>query len=322
MTTAQSLARIERIDPRNVWPNEAQDFTPWLASHIDQLGEALGLELESEEAPVGDFSLDILARDVGRDRPVIIENQLEETNHRHLGQLLTYAAGYDASVVIWVAKEFRDEHRAALDLLNRHTDEAIEFFGVVVEVWRIADSPPAPHFRVVCDPNERRLSRRINQNNDTTDMGERYRGFFQELVDTVTQDHRFSSQGKAKPQYFCSFSAVGRHVRYAAEFRRRDRTAMVAVWMDSGDKDTNKTLFDDLTQYRDEIEGKTGKLDWDRQDHNKLSRVSVERTGTINDDVETLDEIQAWMVDRLLAFKKAFQPRLDELLSSIPTLRE
>lgn len=107
------LGKLQRVDPRTIWKHEAHDFTPWLAENIDMLSEALGIELEvvDREADVGDFSLDILARDLGRDRPVVIENQLEPTDHAHLGQLITYAAGFEASVVIWVSREFREEHR-------------------------------------------------------------------------------------------------------------------------------------------------------------------------------------------------------------------
>ena len=115
MTTMQGLGTIERVDIREIWPNEAADFTPWLAENLATLGKALGLDLEfqAQEAPVGGYSLDILARDVQSGRPVVIENQLGQTDHTHLGQLLTYAAGFDANVIVWIAKEFRDEHRQA-----------------------------------------------------------------------------------------------------------------------------------------------------------------------------------------------------------------
>ena len=154
--TTPNLAKIERVpDLRATWPNEAQHFTPWLADNLSELGEALGmdLELQQREASVGGYSLDILATAVNSTRLVIIENQLEATDHNHLGQLLTYAAGFDAGVIVWVTREFRDEHRQALDWLNQRTGEDTQFFGVVVELWRIAGSPPAPHFKLVAIPN-------------------------------------------------------------------------------------------------------------------------------------------------------------------------
>ena len=154
--TTPNLAKIERVDLREAWPNEARDFTPWLAANIGELGEALGmdLELQQTEAAVGGYSLDVLATDLNEDRPVIIENQLEATNHDHLGKLLTYAAGYDANVIVWLTCKFRDEHRAALDWLNQRTGDDTQFFGVVVELLRIDQSRLAPQFRMVATPNE------------------------------------------------------------------------------------------------------------------------------------------------------------------------
>lgn len=134
-----NLSSLQRVDLREVWPHEANDFTPWLEDNIDTLGDVLGLDLEVEarEASVGPFSLDLLARDLGSNRRVVIENQLDATDHGHLGKLLTYAAGFDASVVVWLVREFRPEHRATLDWLNHRTGEDTAFFGVVVEAWKI-----------------------------------------------------------------------------------------------------------------------------------------------------------------------------------------
>lgn len=152
------LARMEKVDLRNVWAREAEGFTPWLArdENIEELGKALGLDLEvqRQEAGVGPFRADILCKEVDSDRVVVIENQIEETDHSHLGQLLTYAAGVGAFIVIWVAKSFSEEHRAALDWLNENSSGKIAFFGVEVELWTIAGSPPAPRFNVVSKPNK------------------------------------------------------------------------------------------------------------------------------------------------------------------------
>ena len=154
--TTPNLAKIEQVDLREAWPNEARDFTPWLAENIAQLGEALGMEIEVQqtEAPVGGYLLDILAINTVSNRPVIIENQLEITDHNHLGQLLTYAASFDAEAIVWVSRNFREEHRQALDWLNSRTDEDTRFFAVVVELLRIGHSSLAPNFDVVAAPNE------------------------------------------------------------------------------------------------------------------------------------------------------------------------
>ena len=149
------LSTIDNVEIREIWKSEPKDFTPWLAENISLLGDALNLKLESTstETSVGSFKLDILARDADRDLHVAIENQLGNTDHTHLGQLLTYAAGHDAKVAIWIAGKFREEHREALDMLNRRTDDDSEFYGVVVELWKIGGSRPAPHFKVVSTPN-------------------------------------------------------------------------------------------------------------------------------------------------------------------------
>ena len=142
MTNDSNLGQIEKVELRVAWPNEGTDFTPWLAEHMSELGRALGLELElqSREAPVGSFSLDLLARESEDNRPVIIENQLEKTDPDHLGRLLIYAGGYDASIIVWVARDFREEHRQALDWLNQRTNQDTSFFGVVIELLKIDDS--------------------------------------------------------------------------------------------------------------------------------------------------------------------------------------
>lgn len=153
-----NLDKLKKVDLRDVWPHEALDFTKWLAEEesLALLSDAVGIELEllETESSVGAFSVDIYAQEAGTGRKVIIENQLEETNHDHLGKVITYAAGKGAEVVIWVVKRARDEHRQAIEWLNQHTDSEFGFFLVEIELWKIGDSRPAPCFNVVEQPNE------------------------------------------------------------------------------------------------------------------------------------------------------------------------
>ena len=156
MTTTE-MGRLERVALRDIWTTEAQDFTPWLAQpeNLAVLSETLNMDLETagQEESVGPFRADILCRDTLDDSWVLIENQLERTDHTHLGQLLTYAAGLQTVTIVWVAANFTDEHRAALDWLNEITDERFRFFGLEVELWKIGNSPAAPKFNIASRPN-------------------------------------------------------------------------------------------------------------------------------------------------------------------------
>ena len=311
------LGIIKREDDlRRVWPNEAADFTPWLAENIGRLGEALGMDLEvdAQEASVGSYALDILAHD-GNGRRVVIENQLEDTDHRHLGQLLTYAAGFDANVIVWIARNFQDEHREALDLLNRRTGEDTEFFGIEVELWRIDDSRPAVNFKLVATPNDWRkqtVSDSRTAASTVSPKRARYRGFFQELIDTLRDDHSFTNARQALAQNWYRFSVgYGQRAQFGANFAAEGR-ARVELYIASGNTDWNRELFDQLSERQDDIQSELGEpLEWDRLGN---PRIAVVRRGSIDDDEETLEEIRAWMVERLLKFKQVFGPRLDELV--------
>lgn len=309
----EKLSEIQHVDLREVWPNEAADFTPWLAENIAKLGEALGLELElqSREAPVGSYSLDLLAHDLGSDRPVIIENQLEATNHTHLGQLLTYASGYDAHVAVWIAKDFKDEHRQALDWLNQRSDENTEFFGVVIEVWKIDDSRPAPHFRLVATPNDWRKGKvTTKQEGAPSERGEAYRDFFQGLIDRLREEYQYTRARKGQRQSWYSFASGFSGLTYGAQFTQGEKAA-VYLWINYGEKDQNEALFDALSERKEAIESELQEpLEWQRKEDYKSCTIMVTRPGAITDSPETLEGVQNWMIERLLKFKRVFGPRI------------
>lgn len=151
------LGKLEEIrDLRSVWKHEALDFSPWLAENIGELGAELGIDIEviEKESTVGDFSVDIFARDADTGRKIIIENQLEDTDHDHLGKLITYASGKNADLVIWIVKKAREEHRSAIEWLNAHTDEGIGFVLCELKLYRISGSEPAPKFVIIERPND------------------------------------------------------------------------------------------------------------------------------------------------------------------------
>lgn len=147
---------FDRNRTRTVWPHEAHSFTPWLLNNVDVLSDLLGMDLELQvaEHPVGGFSLDLLGRDLSDESVVIVENQLELSDHTHLGQILTYAAGTDPKTIVWITAGFRPEHRAALDWLNEHTDPDTRFFGIEIAVVQIGGSTPAPNFKLAVEPND------------------------------------------------------------------------------------------------------------------------------------------------------------------------
>lgn len=153
---AIALGKLVQIDPRTVWQHEAHHFTPWLLENADRLAEALGidLELEAAEHAVGGYSLDLIGKDITNDAILVVENQLETTGHSHLEQVLTYAAGTAATTIVWLATQFREEHRQALDWLNENTGEDVHFFGVELQLVQIADSTPAPLLNLVAQPND------------------------------------------------------------------------------------------------------------------------------------------------------------------------
>lgn len=311
MEKKPELGQIEKVQLREIWISEAEDFTPWLAEHgLDELGKALGLELEqqSKEVPVGDFSLDMLCSESGTNRTVIIENQLEQTDHDHLGKLLTYAGGCDANVIIWIAKDFRDEHRQALELLNQRTGEDTEFFGVVVELWKIGGSHPAPHFKMVVTPNEWKKTIRTGESG----RRQQYREFFQQLIDLLRKQG-FTNARKAQPFNFYHFSA-GHAQRVQYGVRLTGGEAKVEIYIDSKDRDWNKKLFDELMEHKTSIESKLSEsLEWESPDHRRYSRVVVSHLGGIDDDLKNLEETRKWIIEKLLDFKRVFGPMLDEL---------
>ena len=311
------FGEIKLVDVRDVWPNEATNFTPWLENNIDRLGQALGMEIEVQEreADVGDFSLDIMAKDLGTGRTIVIENQLTQTDHDHLGKLLTYAGGFDAGVLVWIAKELRDEHRKALEWLNEKTGPDVDFFGVVIEVIRIDDSKPAFNFKPVVFPNEWQKDngggRRLPV---PSAKGEAYRAYFQSLIDELRTKHKFTGAKVGQPQNWYSFSSGFRGVIFTNSFAQGGKVR-AEFYIDLQDKDENKKLFDRLLEQKAAIEKEYGAgLTWERLDDKRASRIAAYRDGSIDAPAEMRAELRQWSIDNLLRLKKVVLPKAQAIL--------
>ncbi|MCY4399802.1 MAG: DUF4268 domain-containing protein [Gemmatimonadetes bacterium] len=207
------LGRLEPVDLREVWPNEESDFTPWLADqkNLAILGDALGMPLEfvAREEAVGPYSADILCRDSNDRTQVVVENQLESTDHDHLGKLLTYAAHLGARVVVWIAKSFTDQHRAALDWLNEVSEAETRFFGLEIELWQIGESAPAPKFNVVAKPNDW-TKERIEPTALTATL-QMQLDFWKGFAEFVARKGKIVTKiNSPKPQNWLGLSGVGR----------------------------------------------------------------------------------------------------------------
>jgi hypothetical protein len=241
---------------------------------------------------------------------------LEATDHRHLGQLLTYAAGLDAAIIVWISPEVREEHREALDWLNRRTDDRIEFFGVSLEAIRVDDSKPAVQFRLVAFPNAWSKKVITDTRGEVSARRLRYQEFFQGVIDELREKHRFTNARVAQPQNWYAFSSGTTGITYNAGFASGDRLR-AELYIDVGDATENKSIFDTFKAQKEAIEQKTGMLDWERLDQRRASRISLVRQNTsIDTAASQANEMRTWLVQGLLKMKSAFGPLLDTLALS------
>ena len=312
---------IEQLDVRTMWQHEALDFTPWLAENLHMLGDTIELKLElvQTEAPVGPYFLDILARDADDGTKVAIENQLEETDLHHLGQLLTYATGRGAQVAVWVAPAFGYEHAQALHRLNEWTNERIRFFGIKVELISKAGGAPSPRFRKVVYPGGWCKEATLQPGEMAPDKL-RYHEFFQPLVAEL---HRVGFAEKAVQRFYYADrifpSRLNPGIGYAAELHRGSAWVILSIRME--EKECTKRIFDLLKVDRAEIErsvdaGPAPDWHWLRHDNFSFSSICIRRDGSINDPAERLEKTRAWMLDLLPNLKEVFDPRLADLLNS------
>ncbi len=296
------LGKMQRIiDLRTVWPHEALDFTRWLSEggNLSLLGEAIDLDIELEEveSPVGSFSVDIFASENGTGRKIIIENQLEDTNHDHLGKLITYASGKGAEVIIWVVKRARDEHRQAIEWLNQHTDSSVDFFLVEIELWQIDNSLKAPKFNVVEKPNDWAKSMKTGGLSETARLELE---FWQEFVETMKSNSSFVANFSARKPlphhwYDIGLGSSAYHLGLTVNSQKKRIASGLYIHDD-------RELFQKFQQHKVEIEQRLGHIvAWIEAP--KASRIAVCKSFLLRDRSQWSDAFD-WYLNMALAFKE------------------
>ena len=301
-----NLGTLKEItDLRSIWPHEALNFTPWVAENVDLLADAVGLDItvDETESSVGDFNVDIYASETGTDRKIIIENQLEDTDHDHLGKLITYASGKGADVVIWVVKHAREEHKAAVEWLNNHTDDKIGFFLCEIKLFQIGDSQIAPSFTVVERPND--WTKEIRKTASANPTQQQRLEYWQAFNDYAFSDANFSKIfNKRKPttDHWMDFS-IGSSACHIAVSQIQKRKAVDVELYINDDKELFKSLF----AHKDEIEKNMEmELEWKELPERKASRILIEKTVDL-DDRATWPEQFDYIMDTCIKMKKAFK---------------
>jgi hypothetical protein len=314
MTNGNNLGRLEPVELREIWESESGAFTPWLAqeNNLALLGDTIGieLELEAQEKDVGPFRADLLCKDTATNNWVIIENQLERTDHCHLGQLLTYAAGLKAVTIIWIAERFTEEHRAALDWLNEITEDNFTFFGLEIELWRIGNSQIAPKFNIVCQPND--WSKTISEaaQGEITEIKLLQQEYWTKLRDILIDKKSVVKPTKPLPQSYYGFAVGKAHFWMNSTVNTQKHWIQVSLSC-GGNNALDHFLL--LKKEQDAIEKEIGcPLNWEELPGKKEKRISL-RYNTDPTNRDDWPAQHAWLVKYLEAFFNAFAPRIKSL---------
>lgn len=291
------LGKLEKIELREVWRHEALDFTRWLArkENIALLSKEVGIDIEviETEMSVGRYNVDIYARDTESSKRIVIENQLENTNHDHLGKMLVYAAGLDADIAIWVVKDVNEEHRQAVEWLNDNSFEKINIFLVKVELWQIDNSPIAPKFQVICEPNNWAKVLKQQSKDNITDLELKQMEYWQGFVDYAkSKDKTYISQRPSIYNwYVIRIGSSDYKIKLVHSVNSDIMKCQLEIFNDS--------IYKKLEQYRNEIDSKINGLEWEYLEDRKVNRIGCSNS-------KDNDSSYVWLLDMVDRFKEVF----------------
>lgn len=301
-----NLGRLQKVDLRNIWKNEAFDFTNWLAQdeNLSLLSDEIGIDIKlvKTEAGVGGFNVDILAVEENTDKKIIIENQLEMTDHDHLGKIITYASGYDADIVIWLVKDVRDEHKQAIDWLNEHTDEKLNFFVIKMELWQIGGSPYAPKFQIISKPNDwAKTIKSVGGQPELTEAKLTQLDFWNKFKEYAIEKLSKLKLKKTSPQHWYDISFGNSKAYITLVVSTRDDLLRCEMYIPN-----SKETFHILLKEKENIEKDLGEeLEWQELPGKKASRIKIEQ----NVDIENRNEWKEyfeWLRQHAEAFQDVF----------------
>jgi len=302
------LGKLQEVNIRKLWNHEQYDFSDWLskAENLEQLNEVIGLTLSEveKEVYVGSYRCDLVGIDETTGDKVIIENQLETSDHEHLGKIITYASGLDAKVVVWIVKEAREEHRSAIEWLNNNTSEKLNFFLIEVHAYQIGDSLCAPKFEIVEKPNG--FIKNVKTQNGARDynksQGERIE-FWTRFNEILVERGKPFNVRKATSDHWYDV-AIGRSgVHVSMTLVNKERVVGIELYIRE-----DKKLFDKLYAQKDEIEEKLGlKPEWQKNEGKKSSRILYRMPGLNFNDHSNYDQLINDMIDKAVLFSNVFK---------------
>ena len=310
-----TIGKLDPVELRELWIHEEYDFSKWLENNIEVLSDALGrsLTVEEREKSVGSFSVDLIAKDANENR-VIIENQLEPTNHDHLGKLLTYLVNLESKVAVWIVKEARPEHVRVMSWLNEITPSDMAFYLVLLKAYRIGDSEAAPLFTPIVTPSEQ--SKYFGHTRETlADSDILHLKFWKQLLQRANEKGITLHEGR-HPEKDSWLSTGAGKTSLTYEYLIRNHKALIKLEIANADKAYNKHIFDALFAHKDQIEQHFGEaLTWDRADEKIGSRIlfDIKGKGGLKSPEDKWPLIQDAMIDAMGRFSQAFKPHIQAL---------
>ena len=298
------LIKQKQISPRKMWPNEQFDFTPWLVEHIDELGETIGMELEviGREVSVGPYSADILAKDNSSNEYVVIENQLEKTNHDHLGKSITYASALNAKTIVWIATDFTEEQKKAFDWLNDNTNEDLAFWAIQLELWQVGEDTASMRFNTVCRPNSdiKTIKTKSNTESETTKI---QLGYWTKFREKLLATKKFSSVHTPRPQYWFDVALGRSGINLSNTCNAQKSIVGIRVYISGKYADT---FIPALEARKAEINKALGcEPEW-FPNPNATDKTIVLQHQTDLSDPAKVEESLDWMVKQTIIFRDVF----------------